>query len=165
MSAYDRAIHSDFLIHWTGKDIELEYDPKWYIGDHKSKTLPPVGDLYLKRLSDILTYGLWMTEDGERKSKVGSVEITIPSTPHCCFTELKLSESRRHASRYGRLGIGVKRPFLFQRFGRPLAYLGYGEMKHNDKFFEACWHDLKDKRLMNFFKPMNTDSQTLTYEV
>jgi hypothetical protein len=165
MTAYDNAIHSDFLIHWTGKDIDCELQPNWYHEDHRSKTLSAVDDLYLKRLSDILTYGLWMTEDGERKSKVGSVEITIPSTPHCCFTELKLSESRRHAWRYGRLGIGVKRPFLFQRFGRPLAYFGYGDMKHNDKFLEACWHDLKDKRLMNFFKPMNTDSQTLTYEV
>lgn len=165
MSAYDRAIHSDFLIHWTGKDIDLEYDPKWYVGDHRSKTPPAVHDLYLKRLSDILTYGLWMTEDVERKSKVGSIEITIPSTPHCCFTELKLSESRRHASWYGRLGIGVKRPFLFKRFGRPLAYFGYGEESHNDKFFKACSSDLKDKSLLNFFKPMNNNSRTLTYEL
>lgn len=164
MSAYDRAIHSDFLIHWTGKDIDLKNDDKWHV-DHASKISQAVDDLYLKRLSDILTYGLWMTEDSERKCKVGSLEITIPPTPHCCFTELKLSESRRHATRYGRLGIGVKRPFLFKRFGRPLAYFGYGDMKHNDKFLEACWHDLEDKRLMNFFKPMNTDSQKLTYEV
>lgn len=165
MTAYDIAIHSDFLIHWTGKDIDQEWDRNWNERDHRSKTEPPVGDLYLERLRDILTYGLWMTEEPALTRKVGSEPITIPRTPHCCFTELKLSESRRHAVAYGRLGIGVKRPFLFNRFGRPLAYFGYGEESHNDKFLEACSRDLDDKRLLNFFKPMNTDSRKLTYEL
>ncbi len=67
--------------------------------------------------------------------------------------------------RYGRLGIGVKRPFLFQRFGRPLAYFGFGERKYSDKFLEACLQDLQDKKLLNFFKPMNSKSRNLTYEL
>ena len=96
---------------------------------------------------------------------MGSSKITIPATAQCCFTELKLSESRRHAARYGRLGIGVKRPFLFERFGRPLAYFGFGEQKHNDKFLESCAHDLGDKSLLNFFKPMNTALGKLTYDL
>ncbi len=165
LTSYDHAVHSDFLIYWTGKDIDEEHQPTWYDDDHHSKTGSVVNDLYLRRLRDILTYGLWMTDEGARKFHVGSSEITIPATPQCCFTELKLSESRRHAVRYGRLGIGVKRPFLFQRFGRPLAYFGFGERKYSDKFLEACLQDLQDKKLLNFFKPMNSKSRNLTYEL
>ena len=113
---YDYAVHSDFLIHWTGKDIDNEHHLTWHDAD-SSETDQNVVDLYLRRLEDILTYGLWMTDGGEGRFQVGSSAITIPATPQCCFTELKLSESRAHARRYGRLGIGVKRPFLFQRFG------------------------------------------------
>ena len=164
-ASYDYAIHSDFLIHWTGKDIDVAHQPTWYDNHHHSKTTPNVDDHYLNRLRDILTYGLWMTNEGERKFRVGSREITIPATPQCCFTELKVSESRRHAACYGRLGIGIKRPFLFERFGRPLAYFGFGEQSHNDRFLEACLQDLRDKRLMNFFKPMNNDPRKLTYEL
>ena len=102
--------------------------------------------------------------EGERKFRVGTSEIIIPATPQCCFTELKLSESRRHARFYGRLGIGVKRPFLFQRFGRPLAYFGFGEGSHNDRLLEACKANLPDKSLLNFFKPMNSTRQ-LNYDL
>src|SRR6185436_8671488 len=48
------------------------------------------------RVQAILTYGLWMTVESDRSFRVGSKQITIPGTPQCCFTELKLSESRRH---------------------------------------------------------------------
>jgi hypothetical protein len=165
VTSYDRAVHSDLLIHWTGKDIDREHQPDWYDGDHRSRTSSTVADLYLRRLRDILTYGLWMTDEGDRSFRVGSTTITIPATPQCCFTELKLSESRRHAVRYGRLGIGVKRPFLFQRFGRPLAYFGFGEKSHNDKFLEACASHLSDKALLNFFKPMNSTHRQLIYDL
>ena len=64
--SYDYAIHSDFLIHWTGKDIDNEYDESWYNSD-KSKTSKSINvtDLYLKRLRDILTHGIWMTSEPE----------------------------------------------------------------------------------------------------
>jgi len=165
LRVYDYAVHSDFLIHWTGKDIDSEHHKTWYDDHHHSKTDQNVADLYGRRLRDILTYGLWMTDGGERKFRVGSDEITIPGTPQCCFTELKLSESRRHARLYGRLGIGVQRPFLFGRFGRPLAYFGFGEEGHNDKFLEACAADLRDRSLLNFFKPMNSHATKLTYDL
>lgn len=164
--SYDYAVHSDFLIHWTGKvDIDDKHDPNWYDDDHRSRATETVADLYLHRLRDILNYGLWMTDGGERSFRVGTEDITIPATPQCCFTELKLSESRRHARRYGRLGIGVKRPFLFQRSGRTLAYFGFGEQSHNDKFLEACASDLRDKSLLNFFKPMNSHARILNYDL
>jgi len=165
--SYDYAVHSDFLIHWTGKvDIDDEHHPKWWKenDDHHSGTSSIVADLYLRRLRDILTHGLWMTDEGDQKFKVGTSEIIIPATPQCCFTELKLSESRTHARAYGRLGIGVKRPFLFDRFGRPLAYFGFGEGSQNDKFLEACRTNLQDKRLLNFFKPMNS-TRRLNYDL
>jgi hypothetical protein len=151
---YDAAVHSDFLIHWTGKDIDCEHDKDWY-EKRTSKTEVHVTELYARRLRDIATYGLWMTDSHEGFYQVASKKITIPSTPHCCFTELKLSESRRHARSYGRLGIGVKRPFLFDRFGRPMAYFGFRATRHRDKFLEACEADLKNQTLLNFFKPMN----------
>lgn len=162
---YDYAVHSDFLIHWTGKDIDTANQPDWYHEHHNSKTPPAVADLYLRRLSDILTFGLWMTDEGVRPFRLGTNTIDIPATPQCSFTELKLSESRRHAACYGRLGIGVKRPFVFQRYGRPLAYFGFSQKNNNDKFLEACASDLRDKRFLNFFKPMNLAPTALTYEL
>jgi hypothetical protein len=88
----------------------------------------------------------------------------MPSTPKVCFTELKLSESRKHAKQYGRLGIGVKRPYLFTRFGRPLAYFGYHNTIQNDPFLKACANDLGNQHLLNFFKPMNSNPQTRNYD-
>ena len=156
--SYEYSIHSDYLIHWTGKDIDQEYHPQWYEGD-KSKTDQGVGEKYLTRLKDILTFGLWMTDAPEWKP---APSMTIPASPICCFTELKVSESRRHARQYGRLGIGVKRPFLFQRLGRPLSYCGFGPQS-NDLFLQSCARDLSNKALMHFFKPMNSSS-TLNYD-
>lgn len=161
--SYDRAVHSDYLIHWTGgKDIERRLQTNWYKDGHASKTNAKVDRLYLERLHNILKYGLWMTQEDEKSYLVGSDEIVIPPTPQCCFTELKLSESRRHAARYGRLGIGVKRTFLIRRYGRPLAYYGFGKDSRNDEFLKACARELSDKRLLNFFKPMNSDMAALT---
>ena len=56
-------IHSDFLIYWTGKDIDKNIGPNLnneklsYINNQKTV------DAYIERLRDILKYGLWMTED------------------------------------------------------------------------------------------------------
>lgn len=62
--SYDYAVHSDFLIHWTGKDIDAEHQPTWYDDDHRSNTVSDVVDRYLHRLRHILTYRLWMTDGG-----------------------------------------------------------------------------------------------------
>ena len=82
----DYAVHSDFLIHWTGKDIDQRFQPDWNDGSHLSKTCPTVDGLYLSRLRDIVTYGLWMSDEGAREFKVGTSKILIPATPQCCFT-------------------------------------------------------------------------------
>jgi len=61
---YDYAIHSDFLIHWTGKDIDNEYDQQWYQSDiSKTNKSCDVTGKYLKRLYDILQFGIWMTSE------------------------------------------------------------------------------------------------------
>lgn len=151
---FDYSIHSDYLIHWTGKDIDQAHEPEWH-KEHLSTRNRTVVSLYLKRLRDILTYGLWMTEENADKFVIDGATIDVPPTPKCCFTELKLSQSRVHAKQYGRLGIGVKRRFLFDRYGRPLAYVGFTKENHQDVLLQACGRDLTDKRLLNFFKPMN----------
>lgn len=163
--SYQFAVHSDFLVHWTGKDLDKDYDPEWHKSD-KSKTdgNDPLNQAYLKRLHDILKYGLWLTEEDQFLPPVGEGRIDIPSIPKTCFTELKLSQSRTHAERYGRLGIGVKRPYLFSRFGRPLAYYGFRTTSSNDPFLSACTRELQDKRLLSFFKPMNSGTP-LNYDL
>lgn len=161
---YDYAVHSDFLIHWTGKDIDSVYDQQWHQSD-KSKTNKN-GDMtgrYLKRLHDILKFGLWMTEEKNPPFCFNGTSIEVPSTPKSCFTELKLSESRKHARQYGRLGIGVKRPFVFSRLGRPVVYYGFHRNPAKDTFLQRCAQELIDKNLLNFFKPMNS-STTLNYD-
>ncbi len=160
---FDYAIHSGFLIHWTGNDIDLEYGQFCYKSD-KSKTNKDCSDAYIERFKDILKYGLWMTEEPKNDRD----KLSIPPIAMTCFTELKLSESRKHAKRYGRLGIGVKRPFIFERSGRPLVYYHHKRIKY-DKLLKTCANKLlndnedDNKYLLNFFKPMN-NSDILNYD-
>jgi Putative abortive phage resistance protein AbiGi, antitoxin len=168
--AIDYAIHSDFLVHWTGKDLDCHYSPDWKdSGKSKITRESPLCQHYVDRLHNILKYGLWLTEENETIFLPKAPGITnhkkIPKTPMLCFTELKLSESRTHAKRYGRLGIGVKRKYLFDRYGRPLAYFGFNEQSNKDTFLNACANDLIDKTLLNFFKPMNSDITILNYDL
>lgn len=148
------SIHSDLLVHWTGRDLDVEYDPKWSSSEN-CKMRPGLAHKYLDRLRDILKHGLWMTM---QKAESYSKEcVAIPETPGLCFTELKLSQSRSHASRYGRLGIAVKRPFLFERGGRPITY--FNGRRGMDPFMRECVETFKDRRLLQFFKPMDAKSK------
>ena len=155
---FDYAVHSDFLIHWTGKDIDNEYEPDWYDAPRRRMDRRVI-EAYLKRIGNILEYGLWMTEEPEFRIDT----VVVPPVNWTCFTELRLSLSMGHAKQYGRLGFGVKRPFLFDRRGRPLVYYGRSTGQHNDDFLRACAMDLRDKRLLHFFKSMNSTT-TLDYD-
>lgn len=192
---YDYAIHSDFLIHWTGNDIEPKSDkddeyekdkdeknvkiPKWYLKD-RSSTECSVTKQYLKRLRDILKYGLWMTEEDigtsvcNFRNQHGDCEECekceagegIESIARTCFTELKVSESRKHARKYGRLGIGVKRRFLFERSGRPVVYYQHYKAKDNgiqycDQFFKSTAS--YNKSMLGFFKLMGKSGIRFDY--
>lgn len=151
----DFAIHSDLLVHWTGgKDIDSECQPEWY--EEPSCKIPEsVDERYLCRLRDILEFGLWMTTQEGWELPGG---VAVPPVAGLCFTELKLSQSRTHAMQYGRLGIAVKRPFLFERGGRPVVYFHPDRSLFNgkDAFLEGCSEELKDKSLLQFFKCMDS---------
>ena len=115
--------HSDFLVYWTGKDIEAGLAPGSGAESLASTTDTATTDQYTKRLKSILKYGLWMNDpDDEGEFCIAGHLGYRPVAPRVCFTELKLSEARAHAARYGRLGIGFKRPFVVERGGLPVLY-------------------------------------------
>ena len=123
MHKYYRPFHSDFLIHWTGYDIEKKYNTLNWTGNHSSTVNSSVGNAYLERLKYILKYGLWLTIEGkDQYLEIKNRKIKRPNPPRVCFTELKLSYARSHAADFGRLGIGFKRFFVFDRLGGPMCY-------------------------------------------
>lgn len=113
--------HSDYLIHWTGRDImkkhkDLLPNARQYPDD--------VVDDYISRLKNILKYGLWMMKhEGEDNINVNQKEFKKPSVARVCFTELKISDSLMHAQHFGPLGLGFKRLFVVNRCGSPVYYV------------------------------------------
>lgn len=116
------AVHSDFLVHWTGRDIDDKYDPYWE--QNNDTTLnKDIVEPYVDRLINILKYGLWMTSSkNDQPLFFKNRPVKRPLFYRTCFSELKLSEARVHAKRFGRLGIGVKRLFVLSKRGAPLIY-------------------------------------------
>lgn len=113
--------HSDYLIHWTGDDIAKTFgltrvaEPRYE---------QDVVDAYLERLYNILRFGLWLKKSKEPGViEVSNQKIKKPNVPRLCFTELKVSDSILHARKFGALGIGVKRYYLFNRLGGPMHYV------------------------------------------
>lgn len=115
-------VHSDFLVHWTGRDIDDKYDPNWEQRNDPRLNLKII-EPYVERLKNILKYGLWMTNSSNDQPLIYKGK-TVNRAPFArtCFTELKLSDARVHAKRFGRLGIGVKRPFVLDKRGSPMIY-------------------------------------------
>ena len=107
---------SRFLTYWTGKDIERNVER---LDNAARKT-------YLDRLWNILHSGLWMTDIREEvigwsdSGPNSTIRLNVPMT---CFTELRLSQSRDHFTRYGLLGIVVDREFVLTRHGGPVHYI------------------------------------------
>jgi hypothetical protein len=103
-------MRSDFLVHWTGKDIGF------------SPLDDAMRDSYVERLVDILVHGFWMTTPTERME--GYMGSFIKYDAHMtCFTEIRLSQASKHASLYGSLGVGVDRKFVLDRYGSPVHYV------------------------------------------
>lgn len=155
---FKRTEHSDIIIHWTGKDIDTK-DPEFsktlpvHWRKHCLRPIqqpslikePELIGAYVERLRDILKYGLWMTGEKSREEIFNDTKNNGYSrndgrvfdnheVSRISFTELKLSEARQHAYEYGRLGIGVKRMFLYNRAGQPLVYAGPMQKKSADKY-------------------------------
>jgi hypothetical protein len=109
-------IRSSLLTYWTGKDIETKID----------RLNDTVCDKYLERLWSILESGIWMNINNEKVigwSDNGPNSTITMDIPMVCFTELRLSQSKKHYSRYGLLGIVVDRQFVLDRQGGPVFYI------------------------------------------
>jgi hypothetical protein len=109
-------MRSKLLTYWTGRGIQGE----------ATVVTDEMRVRYVDRLRDILSNGFWMTVPDELL--VGHAGPDHPArieyqTPMTCFTELRLSRSRPHRSRYGLLGVVVDRMFVLQRSGGPVQYL------------------------------------------
>ncbi|MHB1349913.1 MAG: abortive infection system antitoxin AbiGi family protein [Desulfobulbaceae bacterium] len=101
-------IRSEFLVHWTGSDIE----------SHGNKNKP---ELYLKRLLDDYANGLFAKRTDEAVVR----RMTLKGIIRWCFTEIRLSQADQHAERFGRLGIGFTREFIMGKGGRPVIYIPF----------------------------------------
>ena len=124
-------LHSKILVHWTGKDLESNHSTK------KS-------ELYVERLIDDLQKGLFSqrtTEAVIRKKK-------IKHLVRICFTEIRLSQARTHAERYGKLGIGFTRDFIMNKGGRPVIYIPF-EICNNDHLLENLIRTVYEKSAGN----------------
>lgn len=157
---FSETIHSDFLIHWTDCDID---DPAWKAEDASARMPVEVVDSYILRLKNILKFGFWMNKgNGLERIKVNGSEFDKPSVARTCFTELKLSETRKHAEKFGRLGIGLKRYYVFDRLGGPMHYLQF----NTENLFLPPYSSLcsADSEMMSFFKHM-CSGRPLTYDL
>lgn len=129
-------MHSDVLVHWTGRDIVNKYQKKYPNTDFdpNAKLYPDeVVKAYLYRLKSLLKYGLWLTEHqkGDDYIFFNYVKFKKPKVPRVCFTELKIGNSMWHAKNFGALGIGFKRFYLFSRGGGPVFYLSHKGTFHH----------------------------------
>jgi hypothetical protein len=120
-------IHSKFLVHWTGKDIE-------------DCSVTEKSQLYVERLKDDLEKGLFAkrtSEDSIRKWK-------IKNLVRICFTEIRLSQAQTHAERYGKLGIGFTRDFIMNKGGRPVIYIPF-DAKDDGRLLEDSIRNVYEK--------------------
>jgi len=69
-----------------------------------------------------------------------------------------LSEVRKHAAKFGRLGIGFKRYFVFERMGSPLMYV---QENTNNLFFPPFTDFFSEEReMLSFVKHMCPKGKT-----
>ena len=112
------SIHSKLLVHWTGKkDIE------------KIQNLDERRSAYLERLKDTCKRGLFMKHGEEHLQGVKASHIK-QGIVRVCFTEIRLSQAKEHADRYGKMGIAFHRDFVLEREGNPVFYVQNGTRGH-----------------------------------
>jgi hypothetical protein len=107
------AIKSEYLIHWTGKDINTSINNL----TNSSR------DKYLERLKDTCCKtGLWMMPNNEQFEGIGKAGFSTFS--HItCFTENRINYYKEHAEKYGLLGFGFSKEWVLERDGMPVIYL------------------------------------------
>lgn len=183
---YKQSVHSDILIHWTGKDIDAT-DPDFTDRkvNHRKRELNPLERPsltkdyatireYLKRLKNTLKYGIWLLNDESsdkirksaraegRMSRDDGRQYDTTNISRASFTELKLSEVRKHAYEYGRLGFGLKRFYLFDRGGQPMFYPKVKSNSTKPNWFLDNDSQFTDEQ-KSFFKGM-CESEDLNYK-
>ena len=122
-------IHSKFLIHWTGKDIE-----------DKNCLVTEKSGMYVERLKDDLEKGLFT----KRTSEDSIRQWKIKNLVRICFTEIRLSQAQTHAKRYGKLGIGFTPDFIMNKGGRPVIYIPYNA-KNDGRLLEDSIRNVYEK--------------------
>jgi hypothetical protein len=106
------ATKSEYLIHWTGKDINAAIDKLTDI--ERSK--------YIERLRNTCQSGLWMMPNVENLRGRGNVGFGSYSQI-TCFTENRVDYYLHHARKYGLMGFGFNRQWVLDRDGMPVIYL------------------------------------------
>ncbi len=153
--------HSDYLVHWTGKDILKGESP-----NEKSYSNEIV-QAFLKRLKNILCYGLWMTKHkGDDFIVVNQIKVKKPLVSRVCFTELKISDSMIHSINFGAMGIGFKRLFVVNRMGSPVYYIPECGQVGIHPFFPPFgqWYDENNiDEKFAFFKNMSSQRNDQGY--
>lgn len=158
-------LHTNFLVHWTGKDFHIPINA---LDDN-------IRNKYITRLIDILKDGFYMTKNTEKEERIYDadgnwIQAAISRT---CFTEVKLSLAKKHAQTYGNLGIGVDRKYVIKRYGNPVFYITNGDYsnivvcaKKVHDFLEKNNRDMfiEFQTLLSYFKKMGEqNSEDLTY--
>ena len=137
---------SDFLIHWTGKDIQTDYKA---LDDLQRKE-------YINRLRTTLTgeaKGLWMTiPEREEFYKDGDISFYY-EVAKTCFTEIKLSSMESFTKRYGCLGFGFGRRFVLERGGIPVQYVSGTDNDVIVANIARCWNALE--AIESYFRKRN----------
>lgn len=140
-------IHSQFLVHWTGKDLTS--------GDSSQ---------FVNRLKNCCEFGLYMKSGNELI--YGSTDTTVTANvSRVCFTEIRLSQALSHSHSYGGLGIGFNRCFVLERMGGPVFYVQNGinsvtidHFAHVHKYFRNISNQVMIDRMntiMGFLKNLS----------
>ena len=107
----------------------------------------------------------WMKKTTDSENiRVNGQEFEKPLVARTCFTELKLSEARQHAKKFGRLGIGVKRYYLFNRLGSPMKYVQFNTQNLSFPPYSTYDKDNPQDERFSFYKHMCSGSP-LTYDL
>ena len=145
---------SKLLIHWTGKDKIEEKRKKGFSEDW-------LVNEYADRLKDYYRRGLFARRKKEVEVLPG---VSINNLVRICFSEIRLSQAKDHAARYGALGIGFSRDFIASKGGQRVIYIPYepeGGLVERD--IKSAWKESRGiptvqaslKWMLAFCKPMS----------
>lgn len=150
-------LRSNFLIHWTGKDINRYYDTlndlqcEEYVERLRSTIFSSDPDKYPKGK------GLWVTKKKEilYSHLYDSPQFSYNHVATISFTENKLSRTREHTERYGCLGFGFDREFVLKYQGGPVLYVE--STKNDDRIQHFIRQRIEIESLYNAFNDIKDE--------